>query len=117
MNQAWHAVAEWGRAAHPRLRVVWSMLAGGGPLHGERLVARGGPAEARHDPLAFYDVSSAGPSTLDTAIRTLGVDRLVYGSDRPVVEPVDTGVLGAAVEHALLERNPQQALGRVAVAA
>ena len=28
-----------------------------------------------------------------------------------------TSMLGAAVEHALLERNPQAALGRVAVAA
>ena len=117
MSQAWHAFAAWGRSVHPQLRVVWTMLAGGAPLHAERLAARGGPAEALHDPLAFYDVSSAGLRTLDTAIRTLGVDRLVHGSDRPVVEPLHPGVLGAAVAHALLEHNPQQALGSVAVPA
>jgi hypothetical protein len=113
MNQAWHAFAAWGRSAHPHLRVVWTMLAGGAPLHAERLLARGGPAGSPHDALAYYDVSSAGPRTLDTAIRTLGVDRLVHGSDRPVAEPVDPGVLGAAVAHALLEHNPQRALGVV----
>jgi 6-methylsalicylate decarboxylase len=117
MHQAWHAFAAWGRSAHPRLRVVWTMLAGGAPLHGERLVARGGPAAAPHDPLAYYDVSSTGPRTLDIAIRALGVDRLVHGSDRPVVEPVDPGALGDAVAHALLEHNPQLALGRAEVAA
>ena len=34
-----------GAPAHPRLRVVFAMLAGGAPLHAERLAARGGPAE------------------------------------------------------------------------
>jgi predicted TIM-barrel fold metal-dependent hydrolase len=117
MSQAWHAFAAWGRSVHPRLPVVWTMLAGGAPLHAERLAVRGGPAEALHDPLAFYDVSSTGPRTLDTAIRTLGVDRLVHGSDRPVAEPLHPAVLGEAVAHALLEHNPQQALGSVAVPA
>ena len=56
-------------------------------------------------------------SPRDTAIRSLGVDRLVYGSDRPVVEPIDPGVLGDDVAHALLEHNPLQVLGPVAVAA
>jgi predicted TIM-barrel fold metal-dependent hydrolase len=62
-------------------------------------------------------VSSSGPRTLDAAIRALGVDRLVHGSDRPVAEPVDPAVLGEAVAHALLEHNAQAALGPVAVAA
>jgi 6-methylsalicylate decarboxylase len=62
-------------------------------------------------------VSSSGPRTLDAAIRALGVDRLVHGSDRPVAEPVDPVALGEAVAHALLEHNPRQALGPVAVAA
>ncbi len=117
MSQAWHAFLAWGRPAHPRLRVVWTMLAGGAPLQAERLASRGGPAGALHDPLAFYDVSSAGPHTLDAAIRSLGVDRLVHGSDRPVAEPVDPAVLGAAVAHAMLEHNPSAVLDVAAVAA
>ncbi|MCW2968111.1 MAG: amidohydrolase 2, partial [Solirubrobacteraceae bacterium] len=37
MNEAWHMFVAHGRAAHPRLRVVFAMLAGGAPLHLERL--------------------------------------------------------------------------------
>src|SRR4029453_9577549 len=33
MQRAWHAFAVWGRAAHPRLRVCFAMLAGLAPLH------------------------------------------------------------------------------------
>ena len=42
MSAAWHAFATWGRPCHPQLRIVYAMLAGGAPLHAERLVARGG---------------------------------------------------------------------------
>jgi hypothetical protein len=85
------------------------MLAGGGPLHAERLVARGGPGSAIHDPLAWFDVSSYGPLALDAMIRTIGVDRLVYGSDRPVAAPPAIATLGDAVEHALTVANPEWA--------
>jgi hypothetical protein len=117
MNEAWHAFAAWGRAAHPELTIVWTMLAGGAPLHAERLVARGGPAAAIHDPRAFYDASSYGPRALDAAIRILGVDALVHGSDRPVVEPPHPGALGPAVEHAMVEANPARALAGARVPA
>lgn len=49
MNAAWHGFLHVGRAAHPQLRVVFALLAGGAPLHGERLAARGGPAARAHD--------------------------------------------------------------------
>ena len=88
------------------------MLAGGAPLHAERLVARGGPAGAIHDPLAWFEVSSYGPLALDAMIRAIGIDRLLYGSDRPVAAPPALGGLGGlgglgdAVEHALQVTNP-----------
>src|SRR5215207_6282035 len=82
MSAAWHAFAAWGRPRHPRLRVVFAMLAGCGPLHAERLAARGGPAEAVHDPNVWFDSSSYGARTLDSMLRMVGVDRLVHGSDR-----------------------------------
>ena len=72
------------------------------------------PASEAAPLLGAYNV---GIVELGAPFALWGAISLVYGSDRPVVEPVDMGVLGAAVEHALLERNPQQALGRVAVAA
>jgi len=47
-----------GRREHPRLRVIFSMLAGLAPLHVERLSSRGGPDTGKADPLVFYDTSS-----------------------------------------------------------
>ena len=70
------------------------MLAGGAPLHAERLAVRGGPADAVHDELTFFDVSSYGPRTVDAMLRVVGADRLVHGSDRPVAEPPLLGALG-----------------------
>jgi predicted TIM-barrel fold metal-dependent hydrolase len=108
MQRAWHAFAVWGRAAHPRLRVCFAMLAGLAPLHRERLVARGGRAAS--DPDVFLDTSSYGARAVDAVLREVGVDRLVHGSDRPVVGIADLS-LGDAVEVALRERNPARLLG------
>ena len=108
MSAAWHAWAQWGRPAHPRLRVVFAMLAGLAPLHAERLAARGGPSEAVHDGLTAFDTSSYGPKAVDAMLRVVGVDRLLYGSDRPVIEPVALQALGAAAEHALFVTNPER---------
>jgi 6-methylsalicylate decarboxylase len=108
MQRAWHAFAVWGRSAHSRLRVCFAMLAGLAPLHRERLVARGGRPVS--DPDVFLDTSSYGTRAIDAVVREIGVDRLVYGSDRPVVTPAALS-LGAAMEVALRERNPSRLLG------
>ena len=108
MQRAWHAFALWGRPAHPRLRVCFAMLAGLAPLHRERLIARGGKATT--DPDVFLDTSSYGVRAIDAVIREVGVDRLVHGSDRPVITAVERE-LGDAVEVALRERNPARLLG------
>jgi hypothetical protein len=110
LQAAWLAFAAWGRAAHPRLRIAFAALAGGAPLHAERLAARGGPAAAVHDPLTFYDTSSYGPRAVDAVIRVTGIDVLVHGSDRPVVsEPPQTG-LGRSATAALRRTNPARLL-------
>jgi hypothetical protein len=67
------------------------MLAGGAPLLAERLAARGGPAIDLRDPETFYDTSSYGPMIVEAIARWVGPTQLVYGSDRPVIEPVATG--------------------------
>ena len=41
-------------------------------------------------------------------LRVVGVDRLLYGSDRPVIEPVGIAALGAAAEHAIATTNPER---------
>jgi 6-methylsalicylate decarboxylase len=112
MQAAWLAWAAWGRAAHPDLKVVWAMLAGGAPLHAERLAARGGPAGAVLDDRAWFDVSSYGPRAVDAMLRVVGVDRLVLGSDRPVADPPSLAPLGLAVRHAVAKVNPSIVLDR-----
>jgi predicted TIM-barrel fold metal-dependent hydrolase len=109
MQTAWHAFAVWGRPAHPALRVCFAMLAGLAPLQRERLVARGGRAGS--DPEVFLDTSSYGARAIDAVVREVGVDRLVHGSDRPVMRAAGPA-LGDAVEVALRERNPARLLGR-----
>jgi 6-methylsalicylate decarboxylase len=108
MQKAWYAFAVWGRPAHPALRVCFAMLAGLAPLHRERLVACGG--RPTRDPGVFLDVSSYGERAVDAVLREVGVDQLVFGSDRPVVSPRDLS-LGEAVRAALRERNPSRLLG------
>jgi hypothetical protein len=114
MAAAWHAWAAWGRREHPRLRVVFAMLAGLAPLHAERLEARRGPAGAVHDQLTFFDTSSYGPRAIDAMLRAVGVDRLLYGSDRPVVAPHDLSALGPAVTHAIAVANPRRVVKELA---
>jgi hypothetical protein len=117
MGAAWLAFAAWGRPRHPELRVLFAILAGAAPLHAERLAQRGGPAEAVHDPLTYFDVASYGDRALDAMTRVVGVDRLVLGSDRPVTGPTAFAGLGPAFDHALAIGNPARLLGRTAVPA
>jgi 6-methylsalicylate decarboxylase len=90
MQAAWLTFATVGRRRHPSLRVLFAILAGDAPLHAERLAARGGPPLDLHDPLTFYETSSYGPAALGAMADQVGRDQLVYGSDRPVIEPPQT---------------------------
>jgi 6-methylsalicylate decarboxylase len=94
MHAAWLAFVTAGRAEHPRLRVVFTMLAGLAPLHAERLRSRGGPAALGVDPLIFYETSSYGPQTVRRLAEAVGAGQLLYGSDRPVADPAEHGILG-----------------------
>lgn len=86
MQAAWYAFAAIGRREHPRLRVVFSMLAGLAPLQAERLAMRGGPT-LTHDPLTFYECSSHGARAIGAIADAVGDSQILYGSDRPVVDP------------------------------
>jgi hypothetical protein len=94
MQAAWLAFVGAGRGQHPRLRVVFAMLAGLAPLHAERLRARGGPHAPSVDPLIFYETSSYGPRAVALLAEAAGPGQLLYGSDRPVVDPAEHGMLG-----------------------
>jgi predicted TIM-barrel fold metal-dependent hydrolase len=106
MQAAWLSFAALGRAQHPDLVVLFAMLAGGAPLLSERLSARGGPPIDLRDPFVFYDTSSYGPVAVEAMARRVGAEQLVYGSDRPVVEPTLTG------REALLAENGGRLIGR-----
>lgn len=90
MQAAWLLFATRGRREHPNLTVVFAMLAGGAPLLAERLATRGGPPVNLADPLVFYDTSSYGSAAVEAMARLVGERQLVFGSDRPVVEPIAT---------------------------
>ena len=104
MQAAWLAFRAAGRRSHPRLRVIFAMLAGLAPLQLERLEARGGAGVRDADPLAFYDTSSYGPAAIQWMRTVVGEGQLVYGSDRPVVDPVQRGATEAS-ELEALSRN------------
>jgi hypothetical protein len=95
MHAAWLAFVSAGRHEHPQLRIVFTMLAGLAPLHAERLRSRGGPAGLGADPLTFYETSSYGPEAVRRLAEIVGAGQLLYGSDRPVVDPAEHGILGA----------------------
>jgi hypothetical protein len=87
LQASWLAFQAVGRPDHPRLRVIFSMLAGLAPLHAERLSARGGPGHLAPDPLLFYETSSYGPLAAGALESLVGARQILYGSDRPVLDP------------------------------
>jgi len=91
VQAAWLTFAGLGRREFPDLKVMFAMLGGGAPLLTERLSARGGPAVDLRDPNTFYETSSYGPAAVEMMARRVGELQLVYGSDRPVIEPQMTG--------------------------
>jgi 6-methylsalicylate decarboxylase len=87
VQAAWLAFATVGRSEHPELRVIFTMLAGLAPLQLERLHVRGGPSPCPADSLTFYETSSYGMTAVAALQSIVGAGQLLYGSDRPVVEP------------------------------
>jgi 6-methylsalicylate decarboxylase len=110
VHLAWHAFLGFGRPEHPGLRVCFAMLAGLAPLHAERLALRGGPAEAINDPNIFYDTSSYGPRAIGAMAGVVGIEQLVTGTDRPVVDPPLQPPLGERAAVAMSTTNVHRLL-------
>jgi hypothetical protein len=116
VHLAWHAFLianPPARPAHPDLRICFAMLAGLAPLHAERLAARGGPIDAVNNPNIFYDTSSYGPRAIAAFAGVVGIDQLVTGSDRPVVDPPLRPPLGPAAAELMSTTNVQRLLGEL----
>jgi 6-methylsalicylate decarboxylase len=116
MHAAWLAFVAVARNRHPELRAVFSMLAALAPLHLERLSSRGGTMPNLGDPLIFYDTSSYGPTAVRMLAALVGREQLLYGSDRPVVEPAEHGLPGELDWEPIAE-STRRALGTVATVA
>jgi hypothetical protein len=111
MQSAWLAFLVSGRLRHPELRVIFSMLAGLAPLHNERLASRGGPCWALRDPLTFYDTSSYGSAAVAAIAEAVGAEQLLYGSDRPVVDPYEQGARDDRDWESIAERTARALTG------
>jgi len=112
LHAAWWAWASEGRERFPRLPVCFVALAGLGPLHGERRRARGGEPLA-FDPLTFVETSSYGTQAVDAVIRSLGIDVVCHGSDRPYAEPTLPRLGSDAALHGLRVTNPGRLFAHV----
>lgn len=114
MQEAYLAWLAFGRERWPSLRVVFAMLAGGGPFQLERLARRGVDVRSALDPNTFFEVSTHGRRAIELCVQTFGVSQLAYGSDTPVVDsrPTLDAVrgFGDAVAHVLQSDTPTRLL-------
>jgi 6-methylsalicylate decarboxylase len=105
-----------GAERWPGLRVVFAILAGGGPIQLERLLSRGVSGRDLLHANLFFETSSYGRRALDLCLTTFGVGNLLFGSDTPVIDPAPTldaiRGFGDAVADALCEQNPSRLLIR-----
>jgi hypothetical protein len=111
------AYASWlaaGAARWPELDVVFAILAGGAPIQLERVAGHGLDERAAMLPHVWFDTATYGRRALDLVLSTFGVDRMIFGSDIPVVDP-GPGVeavrsFGEAVATAVFSANPDRLL-------
>jgi predicted TIM-barrel fold metal-dependent hydrolase len=98
----------------PDLDVVFAILAGGAPFQMERLASRGVDERSAVRPRIWLDTASYGRRALDFTMSALGIDRMLFGSDAPIVDPalaVGTAEsFGHAVEEAMFTVNPKRLL-------
>jgi predicted TIM-barrel fold metal-dependent hydrolase len=111
MQAAYAAWLAAGAARYPDLRVLFAILAGGAPIQVERLRSRGVDVPGDLHRNVFFDTASYGRRALELCLATFGSDRLVYGSDTPVIDGRETlrelTELGGTVREAVCRENPR----------
>jgi hypothetical protein len=111
MQAAYAAWLAGGIDRWPDLRVLFAILAGGGPFQLERLRSRGFDARRAQRPTLYFDVASYGNRAIELCLATLGGGALVFGSDAPVIDPGPTLAavrsFGEAVVNVLCQQNPE----------
>ena len=104
MQAAYFAWLAQGGGRHPGLNVVFAMLAGGAPFQLERLRARGSDEAAAAPPGVYLETSSYGSRAMRLCLEAFGPERIVFGSDVPVVDAAVTLQAVAAVGDELFAR-------------
>jgi predicted TIM-barrel fold metal-dependent hydrolase len=115
MQAAYAAWLAGGAARWPRLRILFSILAGGAPMQLERLASRGGlDTRAVLHENVFLDTASYAERSLELALATYGVGQIAYGSDVPVIASAATlravRSFGQAVVEAVCSDTPARLL-------
>jgi hypothetical protein len=100
-------------ASHPRLPVVFAILAGGAPIQLERFGSRN--IEVPPHLNVYFDIASYGQRALELCLASEGAGRLVFGSDAPVLDPGPglqaLAEFGDAVVESVCSENPARLLG------
>jgi 6-methylsalicylate decarboxylase len=82
------AYAAWLAGGRSDVPIVFAIMAGGAPFQLERLSSRGDRAEVLSR--AYFDTASDGRRAVDLTVAAFGVERILFGSDAPVMEPRTT---------------------------
>ena len=114
MQAAYAAWLAHGAGRWPGLRVVFALLAGGGPFQLERLQSQGVSGRDSLHENVLFDTASYGRRALELCLSTLGVGQVLFGSDAPRLDP-KSGLdvvrsFGDAVVDALWNQNPSRLL-------
>jgi hypothetical protein len=113
MQAAYLAWLSRDAARHPRLPVVFAILAGGAPIQLERFGSRN--IEIPAHPNVYFDIASYGQRALELCVAAYGVGQLVFGSDAPVLDPGPglqaLAEFGDAVVESVCSKNPARLLG------
>jgi len=114
MQAAYLTWLSYAQTKFPAVKVVFGILAGGGPFQLERLASRGVDVRSALHGNVFFDTASYGRRAIELCIETFGVHQLVYGSDVPVIDPEPTrnaiGGFGESVVQLITADNPSRLL-------
>jgi 6-methylsalicylate decarboxylase len=84
------AYAAWIASGRSDVPVIFAIMAGGAPFQLERFHSRGETPDVPRN--VYFDTASYGRRVVDLTIEGCGADRVVFGSDAPVMDP------GATIE-------------------
>ena len=82
------AYAAWLASGRSDVPIVFAIMAGGAPFQLERLRSRGDRSEV--PPNVYFDTASYGRQAVDLTVAAYGVERILFGSDAPVMDPRTT---------------------------